>query len=167
MTRLFFAVLLFTVVGCARTQKPEVATAVTPKPQPQLEAQPVSPPEPKADPWAELREALSSDTVLFDFNSDHLKPEGQQALQRVAGVLRKHHSLVIRVEGNCDERGTEEYNLMLGQRRAAVAKKYLTDLGVSDQQVETVSYGDLRPAVHGHTEEAYAKNRRDEIVAPQ
>lgn len=167
MTRPFCAILLLTVVGCARTQKPEVATAVSVPHAAQLEAQPISPPEPKADPWGELREALSSDTVLFDFNSDHLKPEGQQALQRVAQVLRKHQSLVIRVEGNCDERGTEEYNLMLGQRRAAVAKKYLTDLGVSDKQIETVSYGDLRPAVHGDTEEAYAKNRRDDIVAPQ
>lgn len=167
MSRFFCTVLLFTAVGCARTQKPEVATAITPPHAAQLEAQQVSPPEPKADPWAELRDVLSSDTVLFDFNSDHLKPEGQQALQRVATVLRKHQGLVIRVEGNCDERGTEEYNLMLGQRRAEVAKKYLTDLGVSEKQIETLSYGDLRPAVHGDTEEAYAKNRRDDIVAPQ
>lgn len=164
--RYALAVVVLSLVACARAQKPEVVShpALAPAPIAQLEAQPVNAESvTAADPWAELRTALSANTLLFDFNSDHLKPEGLEALRQVGEVLRKHATLAIRIEGNCDERGTEEYNLMLGQRRAEVAKKYLITLGVGDKQIETMSYGDLRPAVQGSSEDAYAKNRRDEL----
>ncbi len=86
-----------------------------------------------------------------------------KSLQQVAKVMRAHPSLKLRIAGNCDERGTEEYNLMLGQRRAEVARRYLSDLGVREPQLDTISYGDERPAAEAHTPEAWAKNRRDEL----
>jgi peptidoglycan-associated lipoprotein len=116
------------------------------------------------DPAAEIEAALRGATVFFDFDQAQLKPEGMESLQRVARVLRGHQS-TIDIEGNCDERGTEEYNLMLGQRRAEIARKYLVDLGVSPSQLSTVSYGALRPVNSAHTEAAWNENRRDELRA--
>jgi peptidoglycan-associated lipoprotein len=113
---------------------------------------------------AEIQAAIKSATVFFDFDQVQLKPEGMEALRRVAVVLRKHPR-VVDIEGNCDERGTEEYNLMLGQRRAEAARKYLLDLGVDPSQLATVSYGALRPVNPAHTEEAWTQNRRDELHA--
>jgi len=119
------------------------------------------------DASAELAAALKGVSVYFDFDfdTDRLKPESMEALQKVALVLRKHHGALLKIEGNCDERGTEEYNLMLGQRRAEAARKYLSALGVSDTQLDTISYGSLRPANPGHTEDAWSQNRRDELHA--
>lgn len=155
------------LVGCAHTEKPhpdEVVTKPEPKPAPppQLTATPVLA---APDPMAEINAALSGATVLFGFNEDRLEDHGMKALQKVAAVLRKHADVAVRIEGNCDERGTEEYNLMLGQRRAAVARKYLLDLGVNSKQLDTVSYGAMRPVNPGHSEDAWSQNRRDELHA--
>jgi peptidoglycan-associated lipoprotein len=155
-------------VGCAHTEKPH-ADEVTVKaeskptpPPPQLTATPVLA---APDPMAEINAALGGATVLFGFNEDRLEDQGMTALQKVAKVLRKHADVAVRIEGNCDERGTEEYNLMLGQRRAAVARKYLLDLGVNSKQLDTVSYGAMRPVNPGHSEDAWSQNRRDELHA--
>jgi peptidoglycan-associated lipoprotein len=118
---------------------------------------------PTVDAAAELDAALRSATVYFSFDRDQLQPEGLAALQRVGDVLRKHPTLKIRVEGHCDERGTEEYNLALGHRRAEAAARYLRDLGASPGQVDTISYGALQPAAEGHDDAAWAKNRRDDV----
>lgn len=166
MTRATLTLLaLGLLTSCAHQQKqPEPVAQPAPPPspaKPQLEAKPVEPPA--ADAAAELDQALSSTSVYFAFDRDELRPEGMQALQKVAGVLRKHQGLTVRIEGHCDERGTEEYNLALGHRRANAAAKYLRDLGVGDRQLDTISYGALRPAVDGHDETAWSKNRRDEL----
>lgn len=155
------------LVGCAHTEKPHPDVVVTkptpaPAPAPQLTATPVLA---APDPMAEITGALNGATVLFGFNEDRLEDTGMKALQKVAGVLRRHPDVAVRIEGNCDERGTEEYNLMLGQRRAAVARKYLVDLGVNSTQLDTVSYGALRPANPEHSEDAWRLNRRDELHA--
>lgn len=165
-TSLFVAVLSLSVAAsCAHAPKPEPVAEPAPAPavakKPQLEAQAIA--SPSEDASAELDKALRAATVFFSFDRDELQPEGMSALQAVADVLRKHSALKIKVEGHCDERGTEEYNLALGQRRAVAAAKYLHALGVSDAQVETVSYGDLKPATDGHDEGSWAKNRRDEV----
>ncbi|GMU62109.1 MAG: hypothetical protein AMXMBFR34_38720 [Myxococcaceae bacterium] len=153
------------LTSCAHQQKqPEPVAQPAPPPTPatpQLEAKPVEPPSVTAA--TELDQALRSTAVYFAFDRDQLLPEGMQALQKVADVLRKHKDLSVRVEGHCDERGTEEYNLALGHRRANAAAKYLRDLGVSEGQLDTISYGALRPAVDGHDEAAWSKNRRDEL----
>jgi peptidoglycan-associated lipoprotein len=141
----------------AMSQPPPVA------PTPKLQAEPAA--APTVDANAELEAALKGVSVYFDFDNDRLKPESMDALQKVSVVLRKHHGAMLKIEGNCDERGTEEYNLMLGQRRAEAARKYLSALGVSDTQLDTISYGSLRPANPGHSEDAWSENRRDELRA--
>ncbi len=113
----------------------------------------------------ELEQALQHATLYFDFNSGLLTPASMETLQRVAHALVANHGAVIRIEGNCDERGTEEYNLALGQQRAEAARKYLVSLGVTTPQLSTVSYGALRPAAAGHSEDDWQKNRRDDLRA--
>jgi peptidoglycan-associated lipoprotein len=107
---------------------------------------------------------LKSIVLHFAFDEAVLTGDDQTQLHRLADILKKYPSAKIRVVGHCDERGTEEYNLALGQRRAEVAKKYLTDLGVDMQRVDTLSYGFERPLDSRHLEEAWARNRRDEIT---
>lgn len=154
--------------GCAHTAAPKEVAAPSevsppaPEPEPKVTVQPVA----QVDPAAEVEAALRAATVFFDFDQAQLKPEAMESLQRVARVLREHQSTVS-IEGNCDERGTEEYNLVLGQRRAEIARKYLVDLGVRPSQLTTVSYGALRPANSAHTEAAWNENRRDELHAPR
>jgi len=101
--------------------------------------------------------------VYFDFDKYNLVDSAKQALDHNAMILKDNPNLMIRIEGHCDERGTIEYNLSLGEKRAAAAKKYLTDLGIDPGRLQTISYGKERPAVAGSNEAAWAKNRRDEF----
>jgi peptidoglycan-associated lipoprotein len=100
------------------------------------------------------------DRVFFDYDRSDIKPEGQQTLRRQADWLKKYSNVTITVEGHCDERGTREYNLALGERRAAAVKKMLVALGVPANRISTISYGKERPAVVGSNEAAWAQNRR-------
>lgn len=102
--------------------------------------------------------------IHFDFDEDILKDEARASLKKGAEWLVKNKDLKIVIEGNCDERGTAEYNLALGQRRAAAAAKYLINLGVDAQRIKIVSYGFELPVDPRHNEEAWAKNRRDHFV---
>jgi peptidoglycan-associated lipoprotein len=104
------------------------------------------------------------DRVYFDFNKTDIKPEGQQTLQKQATWLKQYPSVTVTVEGHCDERGTREYNLALGNRRAVAAKNALVALGVSADRVKTISYGKDRPIVVGSNEAAWAQNRVDITV---
>ena len=107
------------------------------------------------------KEASQFTDINFAFDRFDLKPEAREILGTHAKWLTAHPEFIVRIEGNCDERGTVEYNMALGQRRAASAMKYLVDLGVSKNRIKTVSYGKERPLDPGHDEEAWAKNRRD------
>jgi len=108
---------------------------------------------------------FKSDTVYFDLDKSTIKPSETAKLDRIASELKaKYKGKGLRVEGNCDERGTEEYNRSLGDRRAQSAREYLVRVGVDAKQIDIISYGEDRPAVPGHTEAAWAKNRRDEFV---
>ena len=98
--------------------------------------------------------------VYFDFDSSEIKPEYNDLIAAQARRLVAHPALRVRLEGHTDERGSREYNIALGERRAQAVRRALLLQGVSDSQVVTVSYGEERPAVQGNTEEAYAKNRR-------
>ena len=118
---------------------------------------------PSVDAVAEVEAALSKLTLKFGFDQDLLAPEGMTSLQKLAPVLRRHSDVRVTIAGNCDERGTEEYNLLLGQRRAESARKYLAVLGVEEQQLETISFGAERPLSWLHDEEAWADNRRDDV----
>ena len=105
------------------------------------------------------------DRVFFDLDQYDLKPEAQATLERQAAWLQKYPSVTVTVEGHCDERGTREYNLALGERRASAVKNYLEALGVNGNRITTVSYGKERPEVQGSSEEAWAQNRRAVTMA--
>jgi peptidoglycan-associated lipoprotein len=102
--------------------------------------------------------------IHFDFDKFNLKPEARGILNKQAAWLIKHPTASVLIEGNCDERGTEEYNLALGQRRADAAKKYFVEFGIDKTKIKTISYGKDRPLDSGHNEEAWAKNRRDHFA---
>ena len=102
--------------------------------------------------------------VFFDFDKYDLKPASKQALKDLSAMLLKDQKLKVAIQGNCDERGTAEYNLALGDRRASAAKKYLEALGVSAARISTVSFGSEKPVCKEKTEACWAKNRRDHFV---
>lgn len=102
--------------------------------------------------------------IFFDFDKSNIRPDARETLKANADYILKNKVAGVVIEGNCDERGTAEYNMALGQKRAQEAKKYLVNLGVKGSAVKTVSYGKERPVDQGHDEEAWAKNRRDHFV---
>ncbi|MBI1777226.1 MAG: peptidoglycan-associated lipoprotein Pal [Proteobacteria bacterium] len=104
------------------------------------------------------------DRVFFDFNKSDLKPEARRTLERQAAWLKQYGNVRVAVEGHCDERGTREYNLALGERRANAAKDYLVSLGIPAARLSTISYGKERPAVLGSNEAAWSQNRRGVTV---
>ena len=100
--------------------------------------------------------------IHFDFDKANIRSEDGAVLDQKVAILQANPGLRIRLSGHCDERGSDEYNLALGNRRATAAKQYLVSHGIDASRIETVSYGEERPIDPGHTEEAWAKNRRDE-----
>lgn len=102
--------------------------------------------------------------IHFDFDKYELKPEAQRILAENARVLQAYPDVNIVIEGHCDERGTVEYNLALGDKRARAARDYLVALGISPSRISVISYGKERPLDYGHNEAAWAKNRRAEFV---
>ncbi|OHV12352.1 peptidoglycan-associated lipoprotein Pal [Kushneria phosphatilytica] len=102
----------------------------------------------------------SETTVYFDFDSSNIRSEYESVLNRNASYLQSHPDTNVVLEGHTDPRGTREYNMALGERRANSVKQYLTIQGVSASQIEVVSYGEERPAMQGNSEQAYAKDRR-------
>ena len=104
------------------------------------------------------------DRVFFDFDKYNLKPEGRGTVEALAAWLNSRQGVTLTIEGHADERGTREYNLALGERRANSVKDYLIALGINAGRLTTISYGEERPAVPGSYEEAWAQNRRAEFV---
>jgi peptidoglycan-associated lipoprotein len=120
-----------------------------------------------SDVATQLKDAsspLSKRSVYYDFDMYNIREEFQPIVEAHAKFLLEHKELKVRVEGNCDERGSREYNLALGQRRADSLKRAITLLGVPAKQIETVSFGAEKPKAPGHDEEAWAENRRSDIV---
>lgn len=99
------------------------------------------------------------DRVFFDFDKSDIKPEGRTVLQRQSDWLKRYPNVTVTIEGNCDERGTREYNLALGERRANAVRVALIALGVQANRIKTISYGKERPSVVGSNEAAWAQNR--------
>ncbi|MBL9175325.1 MAG: peptidoglycan-associated lipoprotein Pal [Verrucomicrobiales bacterium] len=110
------------------------------------------------------RTRFASDTIYFDFDKSNVKAQYASNLSAVADYLKGHPTESLLIEGNCDERGTPEYNRALGERRALAVREKLLALGVNTDQLATVSFGEEKPAELGTTEAAYAKNRRAEFV---
>ncbi len=99
-------------------------------------------------------------TVYFDYDQAFIRSDAASALQNNANYLRKNASTSVTIEGHCDERGTNEYNLALGQRRAQSAKDYIVNLGIGDNRMRTVSYGEEKPACYESGESCWSRNRR-------
>ena len=158
----WLAPLALLAAGCAHEEKQVQAPA--PPPPIVAQAQPApaeATPQEVADAAA-LKQILSGPIAYFDFDKSSLTPEDQEKLRALARALKAHPGARIRIAGNTDEIGTEEYNMALGQRRADVARTYVIALGIAPGRVDTVSYGENRPAVPGTDAAARAKNRRDD-----
>lgn len=110
-----------------------------------------------------LESSLLKD-IHFDFDKYDIRPADGEILKQNEALLKKYPNVMIQIEGHCDERGTVEYNLALGERRANSAKRFLTSLGIPGSRISTISYGKERPLDPGHDEEAWAKNRRVHFV---
>ncbi|MBQ7608245.1 MAG: peptidoglycan-associated lipoprotein Pal [Desulfovibrionaceae bacterium] len=106
---------------------------------------------------------ITDGRVYFAFDKYSLLPEGKEVLKNKAELMKRFPSIRVRIEGNCDERGTQEYNLALGERRAHAAQEFLTTLGVNPSQMETISFGKENPAVQGSGEAVWQQNRRDDF----
>jgi peptidoglycan-associated lipoprotein len=120
-----------------------------------------------SDPTSMLKDpasALSKRSIYYDFDAYNIKEEFQTVVEAHSKFLQEHKEFKVRIEGNCDERGSREYNLALGQRRADSVKRAMTLVGVPPKQIETVSFGSEKPKALGHDEEAWAENRRSDIV---
>lgn len=176
----------------ATQPKPQLDTAITQKSDIEKKEAPKPKEEAKVDTLAGLKsltpeditpdmiakaqstinDAYSEKGVLakmihFDFDSYEIRNDAKLILQELANYLKEYRALKIIVEGHCDERGTREYNLALGLRRAEAAKKYLVDLGVDETRLDIVSYGKDKPLDSSHTEEAWSKNRRAQFSRAQ
>ena len=120
--------------------------------------QPVS-----GNPLRDPSNILSKRSVFFDYDSNSVKDEYKNVVQAHSRYMGDKRDSKIRIEGNCDERGSREYNLALGQRRAESVKQMMTVLGVGDGRIETISYGEEKPMAPGHDESAWSQNRRADI----
>ena len=179
---LILIVVAITIGACAKKQPP-VAKPIPPTPTgtDPAASQPAGPPEPVVERGTIPPEPITSDPlassdldqinqnspfqpVFFAYDSAEIDAKGQQALAHNAQILNKYPDWVITIEGHADERGTAEYNLALGERRAVAARAYLMSLGIPGDRLKTVSYGKEFPFDPGHNEEAWAKNRRAHFV---
>lgn len=124
------------------------------------ETPPVSVPVVETKAAAAAITAAQLETVYFNYDSHVLSPEALQTLDRNAILLRQEPGLTITIEGHCDERGSDEYNLALGEQRAAAVKNYLVTVGLPAARLTSISFGEERPAVTGNDEAAWSKNRR-------
>ncbi|MDH4319992.1 MAG: peptidoglycan-associated lipoprotein Pal [Desulfobulbaceae bacterium] len=114
--------------------------------------------------YSEGRTSLELRPIYFDFDKSNIRPDQQDRIDGNATYLKNNPAATIRIEGNCDERGTNEYNMALGERRALAAKKYLLNVGISEDRLQTVSYGEEKPLQEGHDEAAWEQNRRDDFA---
>ncbi len=189
---MFVSGLLFIMASCGGkqvTQEPEV-TQVTEEEKPEAVeketptaaemAPPKEPSKPidtakpedltplpehaKVVPPEEAPPTFPNENIYFDFDKSELKPEARIVLRNMAAWLGDNPDYFLRIEGHCDERGTNEYNLALGERRARAAEKFISALGIQPTRTTSLSYGEERPVDPGHNEDSWAKNRRDEFV---
>jgi peptidoglycan-associated lipoprotein len=172
MKKIFLSIAMATLVAACGSQEVKkdvpVADRTAPTTQPTQPStttttSPATQPAITANPLTDPKNILSKRSVYFDFDSNAVKDEYRGLIQAHAKYMVDKKDTRIRVEGHCDERGSREYNLALGQRRAEAVKKVMTVLGVQDGRIETVSFGEEKPAATGHDEAAWAQNRRGDI----
>jgi peptidoglycan-associated lipoprotein len=139
-----------TLASCADDQE-----SIEEPVQPSATEEPATPPEGSGS---------GAETVYFAFDDYTLSMDAQDTLNRLAESMKSSGSAVVQIEGHCDERGSIEYNIALGERRAFSVKNHLIQLGIDGSRITTISYGEEKPAVDGHDESAWGKNRRAEFV---
>ena len=171
----FALAITLTATGC-KSHKPVGVTPIPPGPGGMVgEVGPGNtlPEQPNVVPTTSLadfegmamdRAALAAYTIHFAYDSAAIRHGEQSSLQAVAAALSANPGTKLLIEGNCDERGTEEYNRSLGERRALAAREALAKQGIDPSRIRTISYGKDRPVESGHDEAAWAKNRRDDFV---
>ena len=166
-----FMACLFSLWGCPK--KTEVSTPAENQKEmaPPVEApkMPATETAPTAVKTAERAPGATEGfkAIYFDFDKSFIRKDAEPIMRANAEWLKGNPSVKVRIEGNCDERGTKEYNQALGQRRAASAKKYLTDMGVSASRISLISYGKEKPVCGEHNETCWQKNRRDDFTVPK
>jgi peptidoglycan-associated lipoprotein len=186
-TSVVFAVLTLTAALACGGKKPPIARPTPPPPPPATasapppSSRPPAPPEPVAEPTVVPPEPVREDAIasaslddinrnsplkplFFEYDSDEINDAGRAVLDENAAALKKYPTWMVTIEGHCDERGTAEYNLALGDRRAAAARTHLIALGISADRLRTVSYGKEFPFDAGHDEASFEKNRRAHFV---
>jgi peptidoglycan-associated lipoprotein len=170
--------LALIVAGCGGSPPPEPEPE--PEPEPQVNTRDLEA-ERRAREEAERRRleeeerrrreaerqrvlAIIAERVHFDFDKSDIRADAEEVLQRKVSALREYPGISLRLEGHCDERGSDEYNLALGQRRAEAVRRYLMSYGLETNRFTTISYGEERPLVNASNEDAWAENRRGEFV---
>jgi peptidoglycan-associated lipoprotein len=180
MKHLFIAFLIvlgmITITGCAHravTQAPEQPQVTPPPPAPKAGAEaqketvteaPVTNAQQAEAGQAERELGTKVEDIHFDFDKSDIMDNAKPILKNLSGMLSANTKTNVVIEGNCDERGTSEYNLALGDRRANAAKTYLVSLGIPSTRIKTISYGKEKPLCTESTEECWTKNRRDHFV---
>ncbi|GAB4341085.1 MAG: peptidoglycan-associated lipoprotein Pal [Desulfobulbaceae bacterium] len=154
-----FAVLVLGGCGQKAVEAPEVSDPGAMGPAESLESE-VS----ATDNIMEGRTSGPMLPIYFDFDSSAIRADQVERIEANADFLKQNPEIKIRIEGNCDPRGTKEYNLALGERRAQSAKKYLINLGIDESRLSTVSWGEEKLLLYGHDEISWAQNRRDDFV---
>lgn len=140
------------LVGCTDDEAPQEAVQASAASAPEI----VTEEPPPAD--------FAPEVIYFDFDDYTIKPEAQEKLAALAQHMKSATGAVVQIEGHCDERGSNEYNLALGERRAQSVKDYLTNMGVEAGRLSTISYGEEKPVADGHSEAAWSQNRRAQFV---
>jgi peptidoglycan-associated lipoprotein len=156
------------IAGCAK--KPEPRPEPPPPPKMEEPAPAPQPEQPKVDEEALRRQRIQAriaevfKPIYFAYDQSTLSPEGQSTLQEIGKLMKEVPEITARVEGHADERGTNEYNLALGERRSKTVQDYLSSYGVQASRLQTISYGEEKPATDGHDESAWKQNRRVEFT---
>ena len=159
--------LMALFAGCAKEEPPPP----TPEAQPRPAAPALAPaPAPglgeaaRQQRFQQAMQEFQNQDISFDFDQYDLRPDARAILDRKVAFLNENGSVRVQIEGHCDERGTSEYNLVLGERRANASKQYVTTAGINTARLSTISYGKERPLDPGHDEAAWARNRRAHFV---
>jgi len=159
VSRSMFLLAAGTAIACSHATPPG---PVPPPPPRVAQAAPIHTPAPASSEAVAAR-APGEEAIYFDFDASLIRNDAQSVLQEVARDLQQAPKIRLRIEGNCDERGTVEYNLALGDKRARAAKEYLMRMGVPEARIEIATYGSERPRAAGHDETAWTENRRDDL----
>jgi peptidoglycan-associated lipoprotein len=158
---LVLLIILASFVMAISCKKPPPPPEVVPPPVAQIDTTtPTPPPPPEKPPVPPLQVA----TIYFDYDKADIRSDARDILSANGRSLTEHPTATIRIEGNCDERGTEQYNLALGERRANAARDYLVNYGVNASRITTISYGEEHPVAQGHDESAWSRNRRADFA---